>query len=595
MKFPYGISDFYWVRTEGYFYVDRTHLLPVLEDTGAQLLFLRPRRFGKSLLLSLLENYYDIAKASEFDRLFGDLRIGQQPTGLHNRYFVMKWDFSTVQTYGDPEKLQQALYDHLNDQMQAFAIRYQQQLSIPITINSTNALSSFASLLTAVRQTPYKLYLLIDEYDNFANEVLMASGGQGQARYSELVQGEGVYKTLFKNIKAASSGQGLERVFITGVSPVVMADMSSGYNVAKNIYLEPEFNALCGFTEAEVNGALHQVAQACGLDADQAAEVMEMMRTFYNGYCFSANQLERLYNPTLVIYFLETFQKRCHAPDEMLDSNLAMDRTRIIYISQLRGAEQLVETALREQPPLSVPTLAYRFGVAEMLEGEKSRDILTALLYYLGVLTLAGRNVEGEIILKIPNLVIRRLYAERLRELLLPDIHNQDSAQTAAKALYQRGELQPLCDLIEAKILGVLDNRDYKSANELTIKLAFLALLFEDHFYIIDSEPALDRRYADLLMLIRPEMRRYKLLDILLEFKYLKLGDLGLDGAALHAKPMAELMQLDAVKTQIAEASVQLQSYRATLTARYGARLRLRTFAVVALGFERLVWEEIML
>jgi len=594
MKFPYGISDFYQVRAENHFYVDRTHLLPVIEDAGKQLLFLRPRRFGKSLLLSLLENYYDVAKASEFDRLFGDLAIGQQPTPLHNRYFVMKWDFSTVQTYGDPEKLQRALYDHLNDQMQAFAIRYQQQLTIQITINPANALSSFASLLTAVRQTSYRLYLLIDEYDNFANEVLMASGVQGQARYSELVQGEGIYKTLFKNIKSASSGQGLERVFITGVSPVVMADMSSGYNVAKNIYLEPEFNTLCGFTEAEVNGVLHQVTQACGLDAAQAAEAMGIMRTFYNGYCFSVDQLERLYNPTLVIYFLEAFQKRCHAPDEMLDSNLAMDRTRIVYVSQLNGAEQLVETALREQPPLSVPTLAYRFGVAEMLEGEKSRDILTALLYYLGVLTLAGRNDEGKLILKIPNLVIRKLYAERLSEMLLPSNHQQDIARAAAEALYQHGELQPLCNLIETKILGVLDNRDYKSANELTIKLAFLALLFEDHFYIIDSEPTLDRRYGDLLMLIRPEMRQYKLLDILLEFKYLKLDEVGLDGAALHAKPMGELTQLDAVKIQIAEARTQLQTYRATLTSRYGGRLRLRTFAVVALGFERLIWEEIV-
>ncbi len=593
MKFPYGISDFYQVRTEEYFYADRTHLLPLIESAGKQLLFLRPRRFGKSLLLSLLENYYDIAKAGEFDRLFGDLAIGQQPTPLHNRYFVMRWDFSTVEAQGDSQQLRQRLHAHINARIANFLLDYRAWLDVAFTIDKDDALATFDRLLGLIRQTPYKLYLLIDEYDNFANEVLMASGGQGQARYAELVQGEGVYKTLFKNIKAASSGQGLERVFITGVSPIVMADMSSGYNVAKNIYLEPEFNALCGFTEGEVNTVLHQVAQHCGLDAAQAAEAMDIMRTFYNGYCFSVDQIERLYNPTLVIYFLETFQKRCHAPDEMLDSNLAMDRTRIIYISQLSGAEQLVETALREQPPLSVPTLAYRFGVAEMLAGEKSRDILTALLYYLGVLTLAGRNDEGKLILKIPNLVIRALYAERLRELLLPSSHQQDVARAAAEALYQRGELQPLCDLIEAKILGVLDNRDYKSANELTIKLAFLALLFEDHFYIIDSEPALNRRYADLLMLIRPEMRQYKLLDILLEFKYLKLGELGLDGAALHAKPMDELRQLDAVKTQIAEARAQLQTYRATLIARYGTRLRLRTFAVVALGFERLVWTEI--
>lgn len=548
MKFPYGISDFYRVRSEGYFYIDRTNLLPVLEETGAQLLFLRPRRFGKSLLLSLLENYYDVAKAGEFDRLFGDLAIGQQPTPLHNRYFIMRWDFSTVDAQGDSEQFRQRLYDHINTRIANFLLDYRTWLGEPLPIDYANALATFDRLLGLIRQTPYKLYLLIDEYDNFANDILMTSGDQGRERYVELVQGEGIYKTLFKNIKAASSGQGLERVFITGVSPIVMADMSSGYNVAKNIYLEPEFNALCGFTEAEVNTVLHQVAEGCEFDAVQATEAMDIMRTFYNGYCFSIDERERLYNPTLVLYFLDAFQKRCRAPDEMLDSNLAMDRTRIVYVSQLRGAEQIVESALAEQPPLTVATLAYRFGVAEMLESEKSRDFLTALLYYLGVLTVLGRNAEGKLVLKIPNLVIRRLYAERLRDLLLPDVRSQDAAQTAAEALYQRGELQPLCDFIEAKILHVLNNRDYKSANELTIKLAFLSLLFEDHFYIIDSEPALDRRYADLLMLIRPEMRQYKLLDILLEFKYLKLSEVDLDGAALRQKALDELRELAPAK-----------------------------------------------
>lgn len=593
MKFPYGISDFYQVRTENYFYVDRTHLLPMVEDVGKQLLFLRPRRFGKSLWLSVLENYYDVAKAAEFDRLFGDLAIGQNPTPLHNRYFVLKWDFSTVDVGRDAQTTKRSLYNHINTQIHAFTVKYQKLLPVPSVINPDDALTSFAALLTAIRQTPYKLYLLIDEYDNFINEVLMASREQGRERYAELVQGEGLFKTLFKNVKAAAAGQGLDRVFITGVSPIVIADMSSGYNVATDIYQRPAFNALCGFSEAEIGTILTQMAAEGDVDPAQVAETQRIMRTFYNGYRFSARTDELMYNPTLVLYFLDALQREGQPPDEMLDSNLTMDRTRIVYISQLRGAEDLIETALAEQPPLSVSSLAYRFGVAEMLESDKSRDFLVALLYYFGVLTLAGRNETGELILKIPNLVIRRLYAERLRELVLPGGHNRDTAQAVAKALYQQGELQPLCDLLEQKILRVLDNRDYKHANELTIKLAFLSLLFEDHFYIVDSEPVLDRRYADLLMLLRPEMRQYKLLDILLEFKYLKLSEIGVDSALLRQKPQAELAQLAVVQEKLAEAQAQLQYYRTILTARYGDQLRLRTFAVVALGFERLVWNEV--
>jgi hypothetical protein len=286
-------------------------------------------------------------------------------------------------------------------------------------------------------------------------------------------------------------------------------------------------------------------------------------------------------------------QRTCEYPEEILDNNLAMDRNRIAYIAQVKGAESLITGALNEESPLVVSTLAHRFGVAEMLESNKSLELLTALLYYLGVLTLAGRNERAELILQIPNLVIRRLYADRLRQLFLPSGRAQDAGKDAAKALYQLGEPEPLCTFIEQKILGVLDNRDYLHANELTSKMAFLSLLFEDHFFIVDSEPALDRGYGDLLLLIRPDMRQYKLLDILLEFKFVKVSETGLERTALRQKSSAELQALDAVHKKFSEAQNQLHLYRATLTQKYGAMLRLRTYAVVALGFDRLLWAEV--
>lgn len=431
LKFPYGNSDFYQVSTEGFFYIDRTPCIPWLEEFGQQLLFLRPRRFGKSLLLSMLENYYDIAKAAEFERLFGQWAIGESPTPLHNHYLIMRWDFSVVQTYDDTPTLLRSLYNHLNNAITLFAQRYAALLPVPIVIDATDGLASFGSLLNAVQQSPYRLYLFIDEYDNFANEVLMTSSGDGRQRYEELVKGEGVFKTLFKNIKAAAAGRGLARVFITGVSPVVMADISSGYNVAENIYLLPELNTLCGFTEAETMSALQQVAQHCGFAPEKRAEAMSMMRLFYNGYAFSTNVTELVYNPTLVLYFLKTLQRTGDYPEEILDDNLAMDRNRIAYIARIKGAESLITGALNEESPLTVSTLAHRFGVAEMLESEKSLELLTALLYYLGVLTLTGRNQRGELILRIPNLVIRRLYADRLRQMFLPSGRSQDQGKDA--------------------------------------------------------------------------------------------------------------------------------------------------------------------
>ena len=331
IKFPYGISDFYKIITEGYLYVDRTNLIPFIEESGQQLLFLRPRRFGKSLWLSTLENYYDVAKADEFERLFGHLAIGEDPTPLHNRYLILRWNFSAVNPGGDYKQIERSLFNHLNLTIKTFNYQYRNFLPAEIEISPDDAIASFGSLLAACKLSDYQLYLLIDEYDNFANEVLVAS----RKRYEILVYGEGVIKTLFKAVKSAASGQGLDRVFITGVSPIVMSDVTSGYNVAKDIYLLPELNALCGFGETETEEIVNRVAESCGYSAAQADEAVRMMRSFYNGYRFSRAEVPKVYNPTLTFYFLDYWQRYCQYPHEMLDGNMAMDRNKIAYIAGL--------------------------------------------------------------------------------------------------------------------------------------------------------------------------------------------------------------------------------------------------------------------
>ena len=206
MHFPYGLSDFGTLIEQDYWYLDRSDRIADIEAAGLQLIFLRPRRFGKSLLLSMLEHYYDLARADQFEMLFGQLAVGRNPTPLHNQYFVMKWDFSLVPAQGEVHDIERALHRHINAAIHACAARY--GWLDEVAIIDDDAIASFSALLTRLRATPHKLYLLIDEYDNFANEVLMARRAGSQDRYEALLYGEGLLKTVFKAVKAAAGGMG---------------------------------------------------------------------------------------------------------------------------------------------------------------------------------------------------------------------------------------------------------------------------------------------------------------------------------------------------------------------------------------------------
>ncbi len=454
MQFPYGLSDFGTLIQEGYFYQDRTDRIPQLEEAGRQLIFIRPRRFGKSLLLSMLEHYYDVNRADQFDALFGHLAIGRQPTPRHNQFLVMKWDFSLVKAQGDIKDIEAALYRHVNDRIIRFQHAYADRLPVPIAIEPTNAVSSWESALTAIAETPYPLYLLIDEYDNFANEVLMT--GRRREFYEGLLYGEGVLKTLFKAVKGST--RGIDRVFITGVSPVVLSDMTSGYNVGEDIYLKAAFNDLCGFTEPEIAAVLDRMAAAGG--PWSPAEALDLMRTFYNGYRFATKARERLYNPTLSLYFLKALQSDGEYPEQMLDENLAMDRGKLRYIAELPHGEALLAQALNGETGILIPRLAKRFGVADVLAAVKDEPFMASLLYYFGILTLTGVGILGKSILNIPNLVARSLYVERLREMWLPTYEDRQTIPQLAETVYLVPERKPIKFAKTARVrrrLGVID------------------------------------------------------------------------------------------------------------------------------------------
>jgi hypothetical protein len=593
LKFPYGFSDFKRLRTENYFYVDRTSHIRLIEEAGHQLLFLRPRRFGKSLLLSMLENYYDVAKASEFKALFGDLAIGKNPTSRHNQYLIMKCDFSVIEPQDDIKGLRKSLHDHLNNQIKRFAQRYHDYFSYTIEIDQHNAISSFESALIAVQTSNYPLYLLIDEYDNFANEVMMGRGEINPARYKALLSAESSLKTFFRAVKSASSGAGLERVFITGVSPVLMSDMTSAYNVAENIYLQAKFNDLCGFRESELTSVVNQIVEECEVNPEKMQIALKLMQTFYNGSCFTENITELVYNPTLALYFLKIFQDQCQCPQQMLDDNLAMDLSKLTYLSRLPNGRTIILQALNGSPPLTLPLLTNRFGIDQMLKTTHSNQFIISLLYYLGILTLDGLNELKKRRFKIPNLVVRKLYVEHLLDMLLPEEPKREEVRLLAEAFYQSGDLQPLCDFMEKRYLEVFDNRDYVWANELTIKTAFLTALFNDVWYMIDSEMPSKRRYADLTLILRPDFRQLPLYDFIFEFKYLKLSDIKLSGAEVKTLTLKALKDLEQVKEKLAESEQQLLDYQKILKSKSGNGLKLQLISVVAVGFDRLVWQTV--
>lgn len=262
MKIPYGNADFYNVVTGGYVYVDRTAYIRQLEETGGALLFLRPRRFGKSLWLKTLSCYYDLRYRDEHERLFGGLAIGRDPTEGAHRYFVLEWDFSAINPMTGRDDYGALLNAYVNRRIRTFLSDYRHHLPEPLELEDV-AVNNLDGLLALIRQTPYRLYLLVDEYDNFANEVMMTA----PEAYDGLVRADGSLKGLMKWVKLAMAGQGLERLFVTGVSPIVMSDVTSGFNICENVYLYPEFNALCGFTESDVDellGRLHEEQRQAG-------------------------------------------------------------------------------------------------------------------------------------------------------------------------------------------------------------------------------------------------------------------------------------------------------------------------------------------
>jgi hypothetical protein len=596
IQLPYGIADFRRIRREGMLYVDRTAHVRDLEALGSILVFLRPRRFGKSLWLQTLATYYDLRFADDFDEIFAGLAVARQPTPLRSRYFVLQWNFSNVDPGGDVPEITQSLNEHVRDQAKLFARQYRSVLPDTIETDGPPA-SILTSLLGVVSETPYKLYLLIDEYDNFVNEVMVRDAGT----YHALFGGEGPYKQLFKSVKAATEGQGLERVFVTGVSPVALNDLTSGFNIATDVSLVPELASLCGFGETELRELLGSVAEERRLPPEEVDRDLEVMRIWYNGYRFSERAGDLVYNPTNVLYFLRELYLHGSLPRNLHDANLRTDQAKLAFFARTAAGTRVIEELGEGTGEIRIPQLLDTFSLDKLTtQLSEDADAVASFLYYMGLLTLTDEPGR----LRIPNLVVRKLFLDRLLEVFLTAPGESSEARRVALRFFDDGEIAPLLAFFEEKLLPVLSNRDQgrppgrpgqsgASVNEMVLKALFLSILFDDQRFVVHSELELERGYADLCLLARPESRHRNPFDVLLELKLVRRKTLGKQGRELRTMDEAALRDLPAVKTALAEAREQVRRYRDALVRQRGASVRRRGYAVVAVGLERLVGDEV--
>ena len=403
-RIPYGLANFRRIRMERRLYVDKTRFLHALEQVDHAVL-IRPRRFGKTCWVSVLEHYYDRTWAHEFDAVFGGTDIGRQPTEQRHRYVVLRFNFSAFKTALDglehhfEEYCQLRLRNALERNPDLFPATAVRRIRAPASVNGQlNELFAYAS------DHGIPLYALIDEYDNFANTVL---AHHGEAAYQSFTHGGGFYRNFFATLKAgteAGSG-GLERLFITGVSPVTLDDVTSGFNIGGNISLRPEFNDLLGFTEEEVRGLLKLYRDHGVLDQDVDA-ALDVMREWYNGYRFARRAEGDLYNTDMVLYYLCESVPNRSMPDELIDTNVRIDYGKLRHLlvvgRQLNGNFDLLRHVIGDgrvdaQVQPSFP-----------LERLSERENFLSLLYFFGLLSF--RHVSADTPrLGIPNQTVRRL------------------------------------------------------------------------------------------------------------------------------------------------------------------------------------------
>lgn len=497
-RIPYATADYGRLRRDNAYYVDKTRFIPLLEAAPYYLFCIRPRRFGKSLWLSLLQHYYDVNRKEEFAALFGDTYIGAHPTPERNSYLIMFFNFALVNPAIDA--VQQSFEENGQLVVTIFLDRYQSYFSAEErqdVLRLPNTEGRLRHLFYLCDKKGLKTYLLIDEYDNFANTIL---SNEGQAAYHQLTHGSGFLRYFFNLLKGATGGQlsGLTRLFITGVSPVTMDDVSSGFNIGTNISLDARFNEMIGFTEQEVRAMLTYYFEAGDLPL-AVEETMTLMQEWYNNYRFAKTATSPMFNSDMVLYFILHASSQQRIPEYLIDPNVRIDYLKLRHLILLNQRLNGNFSQLKEIIETGETTAAIQqsFPLERLLD----RENFISLLYFLGLLTVDGESL-GKTRLRIPNLTIKHLMYNYIREAFQDvDIFRIDvwrfSNLLGRMAYY--GEWQPVFDFLAEQTRQQTSIRDYLS-REKVIQGFLLAYLNIADYFLIWSEKEVGGGFADFYL-----------------------------------------------------------------------------------------------
>lgn len=500
-RVPYGIQDFVQVIEQNCYYVDKTAYIPKLEDCPNNLFCIRPRRFGKSVFLSMLHAYYDCRTKNKFQEWFGDLWIGKHPTPLQGRYQVMHLDFSQVG--GSIENLEEKFNFYLGVQLNGFIRDYLDFYSEKVQKQVEDAKDAgvkLAIIQSEARSKGYPLYLIIDEYDNFTNTVL---NEQGEDVYWAITHAEGFYRDIFKKFKGS-----FERIFMMGVSPVTLDDVTSGYNIGWYISTKEEFNQMLGFSTEDVREMFTYYKNVGRIPADSDVEaIIQEMKPWYDNYCFSKQALDtqsKVFNCDMVLYFLRNYMSSGESPEEMVDPNTKTDYNKmkkLLQLDKLDGNRKGVIRTIIENGEI-IGKIAETFP-ARMLTKPR---MFVSLLFYYGMLTIKGTKGD-RLILGIPNNNVRKQYYEYLME-LYEEKASVDTEQLEAyyydmayDGKWHDG-LQFLADAY-TKISSVRDGIEA----ERNLQGFFMAYLSLNGYYYTAPELELNHGYCDFFLL--PNLTHY--------------------------------------------------------------------------------------
>ena len=514
------MQNFEDVIKEDCYYVDKTPFIEDIEDSNMYFFFLRPRRFGKSLTISMLENYYDINKKDKFDEIFGKLYIGENPTPEHNSYLIIHLNFAII--VGDLNDYKHGMDNYCRTQFNYFVDVYSHLLpeGTKEGLNQQeDAVNQLNYLCTQSKKSGQKIYLFIDEYDHFTNQILAHK--EHEQRYRIQTHGEGYLRKFFDTIKGAA-GDTLARVFVTGVSPVTMDDLTSGFNIGTNYSLAPEFNEMTGFTENEVRDMLGYYSSVLPFN-HSVDELIKVMKPWYDNYCFAEEEYGKttMYNSVMVLNFLDKYIRNNYdIPKNMVESNVRIDYDKVRML--IRHDKEFAHDASIIQQLVTQGFVTGKLVENFPAERINDPDNFLSLLFYFGMVTIDG-DYKGVTKFIIPNEVVRdQMYTYLLDTYKENDLtyDNFNKGKLESQLAYD-GNYKAYFEFIADSLKRYSSQRD-KQKGEAFVHGFTLAMTSQNQFYRPISELDNDGGYADIFLSPLCDIYKDMVDSYIIELKYCK-------------------------------------------------------------------------